>query len=164
MLYLRYRPCNREKPRSSQSLKRGLGGGKFFQGRFPAVRILDDAMLLACAAYVDLNPIRAALAETLEASEHTSIRIRIQSHQESVEIHPELAEDSFLSPLTIDKKNDSTGPCPNLKIVTSTSKISGLKNCTNAQCTLRTGSKFDSKDLGQNMSPPISAKLQAQSR
>ncbi len=40
--------------------------GKVFQGRYRAVRILDEESLLACAAYVDLNPIRAALAETLE--------------------------------------------------------------------------------------------------
>ena len=33
--------------------------------------------LLACAAYVDLNPIRAAFAETLEASDYTSVQRRI---------------------------------------------------------------------------------------
>ena len=38
--------------------------GKFFQGRFEAVRLLDEAAIVACAADVDLNPIRAALAET----------------------------------------------------------------------------------------------------
>ena len=41
-------------------------GGKFRQTRYKAVRILDKETLLACAAYVDLNPIRAALAETIE--------------------------------------------------------------------------------------------------
>ncbi|MFC1758892.1 hypothetical protein ACFL2H_09000, partial [Planctomycetota bacterium] len=33
--------------------------------------------LLACAAYVDLNPVRAAMAETLEASDHTSVQRRL---------------------------------------------------------------------------------------
>ncbi len=53
--------------------------GKFWQARFQAVRLLDEAAILACAAYVDLNPIRAALAETLEDSDFTSIQRRLQS-------------------------------------------------------------------------------------
>ena len=53
--------------------------GRFFQSRFRAVRLLDEQAILACAAYVDLNPIRAALAESLETSPHTSIQRRIQA-------------------------------------------------------------------------------------
>jgi len=53
--------------------------GKFWQSRYRAVRLLDEESLLACAAYVDLNPIRAAIAETLETSEFTSVQRRIQS-------------------------------------------------------------------------------------
>jgi hypothetical protein len=53
--------------------------GKFWQSRFRAVRLLDEAALLACAAYVDLNPIRAAMAETLEQSDYTSVQRRLQS-------------------------------------------------------------------------------------
>ncbi len=53
--------------------------GKFWQARYKAVRLLDEASLLACAAYVDLNPIRAAMAQTLETSEFTSVQKRIQS-------------------------------------------------------------------------------------
>ena len=52
--------------------------GKFWQARYKAVRILDETALLACAAYVDLNPIRAAMAETLEQSDYTSIQRRIE--------------------------------------------------------------------------------------
>ena len=55
--------------------------GKFWQARFRAVRLLDEQALLACSAYVDLNPIRAALAETLEASDYTSVQRRIQAAQ-----------------------------------------------------------------------------------
>ena len=36
------------------------GLGRFWQGRYKAVRILDEESLLACAAYIDLNPIRVA--------------------------------------------------------------------------------------------------------
>ncbi len=50
--------------------------GKFFQARYRAVRLLDETAILACAAYVDLNPIRAALAETIEESDFTSAQKR----------------------------------------------------------------------------------------
>src|SRR6056297_1887331 len=51
--------------------------GKFWQARFRGVRLLDETAILACAAYVDLNPIRAAIAETLEDSDFTSAQKRI---------------------------------------------------------------------------------------
>lgn len=59
--------------------------GKVWQSRFKAVRLLDESSLLACAAYVDLNPIRAALAQTLEQSDFTSIQRRIQSLKQELE-------------------------------------------------------------------------------
>lgn len=50
--------------------------GKFFQARYRAVRLLDETAILACAAYVDLNPIRAAMADTIEGSDFTSAQKR----------------------------------------------------------------------------------------
>ena len=90
--------------------------GKFFQGRYRAVRILDESTLLACAAYVDLNPIRAAIAETLEESDYTSIqrRIHAMTSNESMSVHLDgrsNASDSFMAPVTIDEQNDPIGPC-----------------------------------------------------
>ena len=51
--------------------------GSFWEGRFKAQRIIDEAALLACCMYVDLNPIRAAMAESLEKSEFTSAYDRL---------------------------------------------------------------------------------------
>lgn len=53
--------------------------GAFWQGRFRAQRIIDEAALLACCMYVDLNPIRAAMAESPEKSKYTSACDRIEA-------------------------------------------------------------------------------------
>ena len=83
--------------------------GKFWQSRYKAVRILDDEALLACAAYVDLNPIRAALAEKLEDSDHTSVQRRIQAIGKGRKRSLQSADD-FLSPLQLSEPSEALPP------------------------------------------------------
>ncbi len=92
------RQANREEAKS----------GRFFQGRFKSQQLLDEASILACAIYVDLNPIRAAVATTPEASRFTSAYERIRGRQRRArrerQTRGESVEDEWLSPVELDRR------------------------------------------------------------
>lgn len=80
--------------------------GKFFQGRFKAVKLLDNEAILACSVYVDLNPIRAAIAESIENSSYTSGKLRFDAAKASIEESSDV--DDFLAPVQISGAADGT--------------------------------------------------------
>ena len=55
--------------------------GRFWESRFKCQHLLDEAAVLACMAYVDLNPVRACVAESLADPQFTGAFDRIQSRQ-----------------------------------------------------------------------------------
>ncbi|QDS93090.1 hypothetical protein FF011L_18450 [Roseimaritima multifibrata] len=93
--------------------------GHFWEGRFKATVLLDEASVLACACYVDLNPIRAAMAESIENSSYTGACDRLKDLTSSLQTKcpPEKFDErqesfknsGWLSPLMIDEAKDPIG-------------------------------------------------------
>lgn len=58
--------------------------GRFWEGRFKSQALLDEKALVTCMAYVDLNPVRAGISDSLDASDFTSIQERLIVHAKKV--------------------------------------------------------------------------------
>jgi len=55
--------------------------GKFWESRFKCQALLEEHAVLSCMAYVDLNPARAAMCDTLVESDHTTIQRRLRERE-----------------------------------------------------------------------------------
>ena len=56
--------------------------GRFWEGRFKSIALLDEGAVVGCMAYVDLNPIRAKVVSRVEQAPHTSMKRRIEWGEE----------------------------------------------------------------------------------
>lgn len=55
--------------------------GRFWEGRFKCQKLADETAILACSAYVDLNPVRAGVADAPEKSQFTSVYERVTAEK-----------------------------------------------------------------------------------
>ena len=64
-------------------------------------RLLDESAVLTCMAYVDLNPVRAKMAESLEDSVYTSVHEWIEAERAKIR--------KFLTAKSADDRESETG-------------------------------------------------------
>jgi len=63
----------------NEFIARMVNKGDDEKGRFKSQALLDEEAILSVMVYVDLNPIRARIAQTPEQSEFTSLYTRLNS-------------------------------------------------------------------------------------
>ena len=56
--------------------------GRFWSGRFRSIALLDEGAVVGCLAYVDLNPMRAKLAQRVEEAPYTSVKRRVMGDEQ----------------------------------------------------------------------------------
>jgi len=89
-----------------QANKEDQAKGHFWESRFKSQALLDETALLSVMAYVDLNPIRAGIAFTPEESDFTSIQVRIEGVEETMQ--PEETVEEGIEPDVLAEAGIST--------------------------------------------------------
>jgi hypothetical protein len=103
--------------------------GRFFEGRYKSQRIADEAALLACSMYIDLNPIRAAIADTPETSEFTAVFERIVSRQQSSRLHDATSPDETSAANASAERDGWLSPVPDADVPGESTRIAASKHC-----------------------------------
>ena len=87
-------------PLAKQSNREENCTGSFWEGRYSSQALLDEAAIFSCMAYVDLNPVRAKITQTLEDSKHTSIKKRLDEIKQTNPEDSQTLLDSEISELS----------------------------------------------------------------
>jgi hypothetical protein len=86
--------------------------GHFWESRFSRQALLDEKALTVCFAYVDLNPIRAGIANSLIDSDHTSVKRRCEQAEKAEQPNDPLQQADGLHPFSGNPKADMPNGLP----------------------------------------------------
>ena len=104
--------------------------GRFWEGRFKSQALMDDGALLSSMAYVDLNPVRAGIAEGLDDSSWTSIQQRLR------EVAASMAQDKKESSKTRSEPSEvssKTQPAASTEVSSKTQSTESVEERTESQ-------------------------------